>query len=138
MSLFVKISNIFYQKRQLIKDYFFNSLSDLNVKIYLAILLALNVVIWVISIIINSSIDDKQIALHYNVDFGIDYYGDITKIYIIPLLGLIIILINFILYSSVSYSKDRKFISHFLFSTAIAVNIILLTGITLVYLINFR
>lgn len=138
MSFFAKIANLYYQQKQLIKDYFVNAISDTYIKIYILILVLLNIGIWVFSYIVKYKINEDQIALHYNVDFGIDYYGDINKIFVIPLLGTIIIFVNFILYTTVSYSKDRKYIAHILCSTALTANIILLTAVTLIYLINFR
>ena len=85
----------------------------------------------------DSRVEGEQMALHYNVDFGIDYYGDKNKIYIIPILGIMIAIINFILIVSMSQSRDRRFIGHILMVTALISNLILLTAIISVYLINF-
>ena len=37
---------------------------------------------------------DIPIVLHYNVDWGVDYFGEVKNIFILPLAGLIIILLN--------------------------------------------
>ena len=115
----------------------FDLLSYFYIKIYLVILFLLNISIWALSFFIDSRIEGQQIALHYNVDFGIDFYGDKNNIYIIPVLGLLIIIINFCLIASVSRSRDRRFISHVLMITSMVTNIILLTAVISVYLINF-
>ncbi len=123
-----------------IKDFqnlVFNLFSYLYIKIYFIFLLLINLLIWLTSFSIDSKIDGNQIALHYNVDFGIDYYGDKNKIYIIPLLGFIIILVNLFFLINMYKSRDRKFISHVLLTSALVSNIILLIAIISVYLINF-
>jgi hypothetical protein len=123
-----------------IKDFqnlVFNLFSYLYIKIYFIFLLLVNFLIWLTAFSIDSKIDGNQIALHYNVDFGIDYYGDKNKIYIIPLLGFIIILVNLFFLINMHKSRDRKFISHVLLTSALVSNIILLTAIISVYLINF-
>ena len=79
-----------------------------------------------------------RIALHYNVDFGIDYYGSVNKLFILPLLGLVIFVVNVVLFSIVRNQKDRKFIGHILCAVAVLANLILLVGIASVYLINIR
>ncbi|OGF28479.1 hypothetical protein A2331_05050 [Candidatus Falkowbacteria bacterium RIFOXYB2_FULL_34_18] len=120
------------------KKYFFKIFLDLHVKIYVGILIVLNFLTWMAARYIHGEIGSQQIALHYSVDSGIDFYGDIDKIYIIPLLGFFIILINFLLYFNIIIYKDRKFISYILFTTSLVCNLILLISIVSVYLINFR
>ena len=94
-----RIINNFYSWKQNIKVSFSTLFSYLNVKIYLVILLFINLTNWLFTRYITSEIDQPQIALHYSVDFGINLYGDINKIYILPLLGTIFIVINFVILS---------------------------------------
>lgn len=137
-----KIFDLFYCGKQRswagIRNSFAGVFSYLYVKIYFFIILAVNIMIWLIARFIKANIGAEQAALHYNVDFGIDYYGSAGKIYIIPLLGLVIVLINFSLFAAVSGHKDRKFISHILFTAALASNLVLFVAIVSVYLVNFR
>lgn len=137
MAYLSKILTILHHSKESTKDYLVNAVTDVYAKIYISVLLAINGGIWVFAFLIKTKITEKQIALHYNIDFGIDYYGDINKVFVIPILGLIIALVNFILYSTVSYSKDRVFIAHLLNASAVVSNIILLTAIILIYLINY-
>lgn len=132
-----KIQIIFQGSMKNLHDLIFDLLSFFYIKIYLVLLLLLNISIWALSFFIDSKIQNQQIALHYNVDFGIDFYGDKKNIYIIPVLGLLIIIINFVLIVSVSQSRDRKFISHVLMIASLVSNIILLTAVISVYLVNF-
>jgi len=136
-----KILSLFYGQEHVLsglKDNFLRSFYYRHVKIYSFVLLVINAIIWAIARFVDSNIDTDQIALHYNVDFGIDYYGDTEKIYIIPVLGLVIIIVNFFLYANVSLRKDRKFISHVLLAAAGIANVILLAAIVSIYLVNFR
>ncbi len=110
------------------------------VKIYLLIILLTNIlnwslVYWVVGKISNSY--DDIIILHYNVDFGVSLIKKVGWFYVIPLLGSIISIINFLLLIFVYNHKDRKFIAHLLFSTTILVNIFLLFGIIAIFLVNY-
>ena len=132
-----KIINFYYLAKQIVKEQLFFALSDLFVKIYLVIAFLLNILIWVGAKYIVATIGADQIALHYSVGFGIDYYGDAGRIYIIPLLGLLFIFMNFILYIIVDKYKDKNFIAHILFSSTVVTNTILLMAMLSIYIINF-
>ena len=110
------------------------------VRIYLVIILIINILVWVVARFIASTIDLPKIALHYNVDFGIDLYGNTAKIYVIPLLGLVIFFINLIIITILNRynQKEVRFIFHLLLLGSIITNIILLAAIISVYVVNFR
>jgi len=131
------LSNL-YLFRQNFASYFFDLFAHFYVKVYSLVAIFVNFLIWVLSGYISSTIDAERMALHYNIDFGIDYYGDVEKIYIIPFLGLVIVFVNFFLFAFTAKYKDRVFISHLLFSSSIFCNIILLAASISVYLVNFR
>jgi len=133
-----KILNNLYLSRLNLKNYFLDLLDPLRVKIYLSAMVFVNILIWSLCKFIVSRIGAEQMALHYNVDFGIDYYGNVGNVYIIPLLGLVIISVNFYLFAFASRFKDKIFITHLLFSSAIFANIILLASAISVYLVNFK
>lgn len=137
MLKFADLFNYFYLIKQAVHDFFAKLFEFTYIRIYLAILMSLNLIIWIFSRYIDLQIDEKMIALHYSVDFGIDYYGNMGKIYVIPFLGLFIIAINSMVFNSVLGYKDRRFLSHLLLSSAIVVNLILLASTTMIYLINF-
>ena len=127
---------------QLLKRQINNIFSDLFFffffRVYLGIFLFLNSVLWIVAIYIKKIIDEPRIALHYNVDFGIDYYGSANQLFVLPSLGLVIFLSNVALFSIVRNQKDRKFIGHILCATAVLANLILLISLASVYLVNFR
>jgi len=133
----LKLFNIFY----IFQKNLANSLSGIfaffYVKVYSVFLVLINILIWIFARHI-MAIGTEQIALHYTVDFGIDFYGDSRQIFIIPILGLIIILFNFIIILILSQNKDFTLLSHILLIAALLSNIVLLAAISSVYLINFR
>ena len=132
-----KIYNYLYTAYQKTHELFLDLFSLSYVRVYSSIALFLIVLNWVSSYIINvKSSADSIIFLHYNVDFGANLIGDVKKIYVIPLLGLIIFLFNFIL--SIRFYKHNKFIPNILMSSGIIVNITLLISLYLIYLINFK
>ncbi len=58
---------------------------------------------------------EEQFFLHYNIYFGIDWLGAWYKIFIYPLIGLIIFIINFSL--SIFFFEKEKFLSYLLISS---------------------
>lgn len=134
----INIFNIFYSLRKNAKNSFFNALSFVFVKVLLVSSLIVNILVWVIAEFIKKTTGVEQIALHYNVDFGIDFFGNSTQIFIIPVLGLMIILFNFLIVMYLQQNKDIVIISYILLTVALLANIVLLAAISSVYLINFR
>jgi hypothetical protein len=112
--------------------------SHLYARIYLAILAAANAGLWLFARYILSVIKDAEIALHYNVDFGIDYYGAAENIYTIPLISLVMLLINTGILLALRRSKDRKFIAQILMLAALVADLMLFTAMFSIYLINTR
>lgn len=134
----INFFNIVYIFRKNVKSAFFNAWSYIFVKIFLGFSVLINILVWLIARFIKVSTGTNQIALHYNVDFGIDFYGNAVKIFIIPVLGLIIILFNFLIIMFLQRNKDIILISYILLIVALLSNIVLLAAISSVYLINFR
>lgn len=77
---------------------------------------------------------DIPIVLHYNVDWGVDYFGEVKTIFILPLAGLIIFMLNSIL--ALQLWARMKSLSYFLTATSLISEVFLwLAGIAL-YTIN--
>lgn len=130
-----KIVDYYYSKKKNL--FIFDIFNILYVKLYLLFIAIVNVLEWLLARFIYSEIDQERMALHYNVDFGIDYYGDTKKIFVIPFIGLFIAIVNLILFVLVAKHKDRYFISQILFLVTLFSNCILLLSIALIYLVNF-
>ena len=108
------------------------------IRILLILLVGLNLFIWLVVYYVNLNVSQDLIILHYNVNFGVDLIGGVKKLYIIPLLGAIIILINKLLLMFFYRHDSFKFISYLLLFTAFFVNLLLLASLSSLYLINFR
>ena len=75
-----------------------------------------------------------QIFLHYNIIFGVDLIGDWWKIYLIPLAGLLVILLNYF-FSLMLYSVD-KFLARLLSGWVLFFHLFLMIGIILLVRLN--
>lgn len=111
--------------------------SLVSFKIYLVVLILLNGFQWTFCYFFLKKLTQNSIILHYNVDFGADLFGDANRIMNIPILGLFIIIFNFIIPLVFLKTKHFKFIMHLFLGTAILVNIFLLLSLGPIYLINF-
>ena len=136
-----KINNIFnflfnvrYNYKKNISELF----SYLSVKLFLFFILSVNILSWLFARYIDKQINDELIALHYNVDFGINLMGSVKQIYILPWLGLIILIINFVLLININQSRERQFTAQILFITCLLANLTLLISMGAIYLVNFR
>jgi len=131
------IFNIFHIKKSDFKSRVLEILwYNKSIRILLIIALLINFVNWSISFFINLKIREDVIALHHNIYFGINLIGSPKQIYFIPLLGLMIIIINFI-FSYLIKEEDNFFVYIFT-ASALLVNVFLLLGLGSVMLINFR
>ena len=93
-----KFYNFLYTGYQKIHELFSDLSGQAYMKAYSGAALLLIVLNWVGSYAINvKSSEGSIIFLHYNVDFGANLIGEVKKVYIIPLLGLVVYLLDFAL-----------------------------------------
>ncbi len=103
---------------------------DRIIKWCLASSLLLNFLLWLL-FYFRIPIQVEPIVLRYNIYVGINLIGSWFAIFYLPLVGLGIIILNFLL-AGLIYKKDRL-PAHFLAVTAMACQMILLvTGVLLV------
>ena len=81
---------------------------------------------------INSS--GPTLALHYNVIFGVDWYGAGKNLYTIPLVGFIITIVNLFLYRTLK--KQGMFLSFLCGLVSLFVQIILLVAVIFLARVN--
>ncbi len=137
-----KILNYIYLIKSKTKEGIVVFWEYLYVKIYVTgviILVSLN---WYFAYFINSKVSQDLVVLHYNVDFGINLIGDVSRIYIIPALGLFIFFINSGLAIIVNRQRfdntnTTRLLTHFILGGALLANLFLLISLAFVYLINF-
>ncbi len=111
--------------------------NPLCVKVYLGILLLFNFLIWLSVYYIANQVIQKLVVLHYNVDFGANLVGNVGNMYTIPIVGLVIIAVNFFLLFFFAKNNDLRVVAHFLLATAVAANFFLLISLVPIYFINF-
>lgn len=131
-----KLINYLYLLKEKFSRIVLNLLQFFYIKVYLVAILFLNAINWLAVYFINRRVSQDLVALHYNIDFGVNLIGSVKRIYLIPFLGLIIALLNLILTNSL-YRQDR-FAVHLLLAAALLANLFLLTATASLYLINFR
>ena len=78
--------------------------------------------------------ESGEIPLHYNIYFGIDMIGSWFTVFIIPLIGLVVIIANNIL-GYIFYIKD-KVISYALIIPELMIQLVLLIASFLLILLN--
>lgn len=102
--------------------------------------LFLNLAIWALILfklrphIINLPEDKTFIPLHYNIYLGIDLFGPWQKIFNLPIIGGVILILNSLL-TSLIYNK-KELVSYFLITSSAFIQLILLVATTLIVLIN--
>jgi len=132
-----KFHENYYLLRQKSFDGFAYLSSFFFVRLYFIILLGLNFFIWMAVYLININVSQDLVVLHYNVDFGVDLIGGVKRLFIIPTLGLIVILTNGTLLFSFCRRKDFRFLANILLGASLTVNLFLLIALGSIYLINF-
>ncbi|MCX6744345.1 MAG: hypothetical protein NTX82_02365 [Candidatus Parcubacteria bacterium] len=77
--------------------------------------------------------ESGQISLHYNIYFGIDNIGPWYNVFIIPILGLIIIILNNVL-AYIFFLQEKTISYLFIFSQTIIQVILFAAGIFVILL----
>lgn len=114
-----------------------NIFRPLSVKIYLFFLVVINAALWLSVYYIFNRASEQLLVLHYNVDFGPDWMGRASQLYIMPTIGTAVLITNLLLLLIFYRRGDIKTISHFLLGAALTVNFFLLAALGPIYLINF-
>jgi len=78
--------------------------------------------------------DNPYIPLHYNVYMGIDESGPWQRVFVLPAIGLVLLVVNSIL--QVVFYKREKVLSTFFAVATVATEAILLVSMVLIVLLN--
>ncbi|MDP3244544.1 MAG: hypothetical protein Q8M83_02695 [bacterium] len=93
----------------------------------------LNVASW-LSLMWQINAKHATFFLHYTVYFGVDWTGQWYKIFFVPLVGLLILLGNFI--AAFIFYHSRKIISYLLVLAAVFAQVLVLLQSVLLILMN--
>ncbi|HPT08101.1 MAG TPA: hypothetical protein PLE28_00155 [bacterium] len=137
MNFFIKIYDQFTSFSNTIKTSAKNLFLYSFIKVYSAILLFINLVLWVATIIMRHYLNQDIAILHYNVDFGIDLIGSKNYLFLIPVFSLFFIILNQIILIKFLKNDSFKFWSHFLLAFLLLFNIFLILILFSIYSINF-
>jgi hypothetical protein len=134
---FFGVSNLIHNIKSNVAGAIRNVFRPLFVKVYFFILLAMNAVVWLSVYYISDRASGQLSVLHYNVDFGPDWMGRASQLYIMPVIGVAVLITNLFLLLMFYRRNDLRVLSHFLLGTALVVNFFLLMALGPIYLINF-
>jgi len=129
MGLGIEIKNFFKNFTTLIfRDRFF--------QIVLGSSLLVNLAIWAFLYFKFSPFGNSEniLPLHYNIYFGIDFVGEWKKVFVIPMVGIFFITINFLI-ADIIYLRD-KIIGYFLVGTGLFAQLLLSGAAFMVAMIN--
>jgi len=119
-----------------IKAFFAEEYFQSSIAVWLIILsLVANLANWLILKIFIRPID-LPIILHYNVYFGVDMMGNYKEVYVLPLIGIILLLINLFL-SKYLYEKKERIASYLLMMAALMIQLALIVSSVSVIIINY-
>lgn len=94
-----------------------------------------NLIDWVILRIWIKPVD-FSIILHYNVYFGVDLIGSYKQTYVLPMIGLILFMVNFLL-SVFFYEKKERIASYILLIATLMIQLSLIVASVGIILINY-
>lgn len=97
--------------------------------------LAINFSEWIILKIFIKPVD-FPIILHYNVYFGVDMVGNYRSVFLLPLIGLALLLVNFFL-SAHFYRRKERIASYLLLMAAFMIQLSLLVATLSIIIINY-
>lgn len=105
---------------------------------YTAIAIFLQLIAWSSAIFIYQHLSGDFLALHYNINFGIDRVGVPGDVFVFPILGLVMLIVNFSLSAFFSQQAAGRFLANVLMFAAVLAGCLLDFGLLSIYLINFR
>jgi hypothetical protein len=133
-NIFDKIFGFFLGPK--VRSFFAREFFKSQIVVWLLVVsLIANLVDW-LSLVIFVKPVDFPIILHYNVYFGVDMLGDWRRVYLLPLLGLILFVINLFL-SLYFYKQKERIASHILLMATLMLQLSLIVASISVIIINY-
>ncbi len=93
---------------------------------------SLNIAIWLLAFFLFPASDAA--VLHYSIGIGIDFIGSGRQIYLLPVIGLVVLVGNTLLGVVVKRTDLRS--AWLLWSTILPVQVVLLGSFLLIWLVN--
>ncbi len=124
----------FWQK---LAQAFQDALNFRSIYYYLVSLLLLQVLAWWQSVRIFSLATGDRLIMHYNINYGVDRIGIPSKIFYLPSLALLVILINLAILLFATKHPAQRLFHHLLLSASVIVAVFVNIGLMALYLVNF-
>lgn len=109
-----------------------------HAKIYLIIIILLQVIVWLQTVMVFRRLTGDFTILHYNIDFGADMIGSPKQIFFYPILGFVVAVVNISLATIIARRQDPKLVINFLLGAAVAFAVFLNLALLAINFINFR
>ena len=93
---------------------------------------------WWQAIFIYKHLSGQLLILHYNIDFGIDLVGEPWHIFLYPLYGLGIFLLNWTVSAFLHRRQYFRLFANLLLTAALLFGLFVSLALMFIYLINFR
>lgn len=93
---------------------------------------------WLQAFYIYRHLSGELLVLHYNVNFGIDLVGAPGRIFLYPVYGLAVIVLNSVMVAALYRRHYFKLFAHLLLSAALLFSALACLALMFIYLINFR
>lgn len=135
-----KISNSLYLFWHELGEFLSELFSYTETKLYFVGTIIVNALAWLATYqIYHSSPLSQEIALHYNVDFGINLIGAAKNIFVIPAVGLIILVLNILLLFGLRKNfSDKRFNRQLILAFTLIANLFLLIATIILYIVNLN
>lgn len=128
----IKFSGLTSRTRFFFTQEYFKS----SINLWLIILsLAVNIINWILLKIFIKPVD-FPIILHYNVYFGVDTTGRYQLVFLLPLIGLVLFIINFLL-SRYFYARKERIAGYLLLMATLMIELSLFVASLSVIIINY-
>ncbi len=127
----------FYNWRQIMSAFFRAFWHYRPNRFYIIAALLIQVVIWFFSYRMFVTVGSDLFVAHYNVDFGIDSIGSPAKAFIVPLLALGVLIVNFFALMVVFRKEHFHFLANAFGLASVLTQVLASLAIMSLYLINF-
>ncbi|MDI3496213.1 MAG: hypothetical protein PWQ35_234 [Patescibacteria group bacterium] len=128
----------FYDSLQKIGHFFARAVKFAPAKFYLGGIFLLQILAWWQAINIKHKSASDWLVLHYNIDFGVDLLGTEQKIFLFPLFGLLIFILNFLITTLTLHRQESKVLAHLLYASGLFFNVFLNLALFSLFLFNFQ
>jgi len=105
---------------------------------YLLGVFVVQLIAWLQAGLIYRGLTSGFLILHYNVSLGVDLVGEARQVFLYPLFGLAVALVNSIILSFWHRARDFQILAHLLLAAALIFNLLISAALFSIYLTNFR